>query len=70
MRQRMVAVTLLLVAVSIWLFWEWRTGALAPRAEVAGRREPATIASTGRSLPTSGALNADAQVAARQEPPL
>ena len=38
----MVIVILLVSAASIWLMWEWRTGALAPAGNVVGRRVAAT----------------------------
>jgi len=63
----MIAVTILILAASIWLLWEWRTGALSPDAPRSGRRHPAAAASL-RSLPTSAALNADAVVVARMDP--
>ena len=63
----MVAVTILILAASIWLLWEWRTGALSPDAPHAGRRDPVTAVEV-RSLPTSAALNADAAVVARIDP--
>ena len=63
----MVIVILLVSAASIWLMWEWRTGALAPAGNVVGRRVAATPAGRARVLPTSAALNVDASVAARTE---
>lgn len=63
----MITVIILMLAASIWLLWEWRTGALSPGAPHAGRRE-ALAAARVRSLPTSAALNADAVVVARMDP--
>ena len=63
----MITVIILILAASIWLLWEWRTGALSPDAPHEGRREPLAAARV-RSLPTSAALNADAVVVARMDP--
>ena len=67
----MIAVTLLVLAASIWLLWEWRSGALLPSQEansVVGRRSGRGDERRVRMLPTSAALNADAEVAARVGP--
>lgn len=63
----MIIVTLLILAASIWLLWEWRTGALSPAAPQSERRTPFAAAGD-RALPTSAALNADAVVTARIDP--
>lgn len=64
----MVIVTLLVLAASIWLLWEWRTGALVPSGHLAGRRMAPTAVGRRRSLPTSAALNVDADVSSRMSP--
>ena len=66
----MITVALLLLAVTIWLIWEWRTGALAPAADRAGRRLPGERLERSRTLPTSASLNVDAAVVARADPPV
>ena len=63
----MAIVVLLVLAASIWLMREWRTGALAPAENVVGRRSAATPPGRARVLPTAAALNVDASVVAQAE---
>ncbi len=64
----MVIVILLVAAASIWLLWEWRSGALAPGGHLVDRRLAPASAGRRRTLPTSAALNVDAAVSARAVP--
>ena len=64
----MILVMLVLFLVSLWLFWEWWTGALAPATDRPRRRLVAGVGGRSRSLPTSAALNADAAAVARNDP--
>ena len=65
----MIAVALLVMIASLWLLWEWKTGALAPPGSSAGHRVSSSSRQAGMRLPTSAALNADAVVVARTTPP-
>ena len=79
----MILVALLFVVVTVWLGWEWWSGAMIPPdGRSADRMVAGVTVSAGRPrvtgvtatvkrttpLPTSAALNADAAVIARMEP--
>lgn len=64
----MIAVAMLVVLASLWLLWEWKTGALSPPDRSVGHRVRASSRVPTMRLPTSAALNADAVVVARTTP--
>ncbi len=56
----MIIVALLVLAASLWLCWEWRSGALTPPAYRAESRRAVNRSDDSGWLPTAAALNADA----------
>ena len=64
----MIAVAILVALASLWLLWEWKTGALSPPGRSVGHRVRSSSKVATMRLPTSAALNADATVVARMTP--
>ena len=62
----MLIAILLVAAASVWLLWEWRTGALAgERPEQFGPAPLSTAVRKEEPLPTAAARRADAVVPLR-----
>ena len=64
----MIVVAALVLMASVWLLWEWRSGALVPAEPAVGRRigvRPTVTSKTSAKLPTAAALRVDADASSR-----